>query len=593
MNNPLLSIVTGTYKRLDFLRSMIESVRAQIPDGIDYEFVIVDGGSTDGTVEWCAQQSDIHFIQHSKLLGAIKAFTDGANAARGEFVLLANDDVLFTTPGAIVRALAYLDAHPLCGAVAFADDRRAPGYGPNYHVQTIRALQADGHPVDVPYAQVGLFRRALGNIANWWDMHDPRQNTYGGDNYLSARLWELGFTVDAVEGVQVQDRIPQDDLRRHNQEVEQQAGSAYYRLYPNGVQIGTPADPDTFPERMRILYCPNYSPGYPHYKHGLRDALSRVGYVYELDYVAQGEQFTTAVHDWQPHLILTQFHDATTITPNVLAQARRFAPSAVVVNWNGDVYEDSLTSTAMLTLLTQVDLQLVVNAGVLPFYADKGIRAAYWQIGFEPVSESLPYAPSHDLLFQANAYKPERLQLGQALRQISPNTGLYGIGWPLANGNTLYQFEQGAALYRNCKIAIGDNMYGDKGFVSNRLFEALANGAFLLHQHVPGLEELTGLKAGVHYIEWMDIPDLRAKVAQYLPDEPSRRAIASAGEAFVRLHHNFDVRVEELFKLIQGIQEEQDQAEQERTATADSLARVRSALVPDPNVLNWADGIPR
>src|SRR5687767_6498686 len=58
MANPLISIVTGTYNRLDSLQRMIKSVRSQMPRHIAYELVIVDGGSTDGTLAWCEAQAD-------------------------------------------------------------------------------------------------------------------------------------------------------------------------------------------------------------------------------------------------------------------------------------------------------------------------------------------------------------------------------------------------------------------------------------------------------------------------------------------------------------------------------------------------------
>ncbi len=116
----ILSIVTGTFNRLQLLAEMIESVRATVPSSISYEFVIVDGGSTDGTLEWCKRQRDVVLIEQGALLGAIKAFNAGAYAARGQYVILANDDVLFHI-GSIVRAIVYLEEHPTCGAVAFAD----------------------------------------------------------------------------------------------------------------------------------------------------------------------------------------------------------------------------------------------------------------------------------------------------------------------------------------------------------------------------------------------------------------------------------------------------------------------------------------
>lgn len=582
----LLSIVTGTFQRLDYLRAMVESVRRQLPIGMTYEFVIVDAGSKDGTVEWAAQQNDIHFIQQGELLGAIKAFDAGCEAAQGEYVLLLNDDVL-VLDSAIIKALVHLETHPNCGAVAFGDKRPdGTKSGKYYEVGNLYGILPNGMPTGMHYAQCGLFRKWLGDACGWWGSRDKQfqpSHTYGGDNRLSAEIWMRGYTVDAVTGCAVDDRVAPDGLRERNHQQEKNIGSAYMRIYGNGVKINSlpkPENPQA--ERMRILYLPLFSPGYGRYKTGLFDALSNVGLVYEVDYVSNRAKVTSAVKDFQPHLILTQFHDANTIPPSALEALRTYAPGAVVVNWDGDVYMDQLTSPDMLELLKHVDLQLVVNADVLPIYAEQGIKAAYWQIGYEPVSNDLPSMPEHDILFMANAYSPARKELGAVLKELSHNVGIYGTGWGgLGSGNTFYKFDLGASLYRRCKIAVGDNQYGDKGFVSNRLFEALANGAFMLHQAIPGMEELTGLVDGVHYVSWTDYEDLGAKARSYLFNDAERQKIAAAGEAFVREHHSFDARVRELFEeLLPRI--EHGRSDERFETMADFVAEY-----------GGADGIPR
>ena len=54
-----VSVVSGTYNRLSRLKAMVNSVRSSVGVGIPYEIVLVDGGSTDGTLEWARAQSDI------------------------------------------------------------------------------------------------------------------------------------------------------------------------------------------------------------------------------------------------------------------------------------------------------------------------------------------------------------------------------------------------------------------------------------------------------------------------------------------------------------------------------------------------------
>lgn len=69
----VISAVTGTYNRLALLQKMVTSVRQSV-GGLLYEIILVDGGSTDGTLEWCRQQSDVMLIEQGKLLGAVEAF---------------------------------------------------------------------------------------------------------------------------------------------------------------------------------------------------------------------------------------------------------------------------------------------------------------------------------------------------------------------------------------------------------------------------------------------------------------------------------------------------------------------------------------
>lgn len=176
-----LDIVTGTHNRIDLLRRMIESARRYLHFGLPYRFIVVDGGSTDGTLQWCQAQPDVMLIEHGGLRGAIRAFTDGALAATADYVMLVNDDIEIIDYS-ILAAIAYLDEHPTCGAVAFADDRPAQSKPAGYHVQTMTVLSVDGRHISVPYAQVGLYRRWLGDLCGWWGADDPTfvSHTYGG-----------------------------------------------------------------------------------------------------------------------------------------------------------------------------------------------------------------------------------------------------------------------------------------------------------------------------------------------------------------------------------------------------------------------------
>lgn len=560
----MLSIVSGTYNRKHALQNMLQSARDTVPAGIDLGFVVVDGGSTDGTLEWLRTQSDVTLIEHGELRGAIPAFCDGAKAATGKYVVLANDDILFK-PGALLAGIVHLEEHVRCGGVAFADNRKNPYNPQGRHLVQMMPAWHRGKYHGVRYAQVGMFRKWLGDTVGWWGADDPdfTARTYGGDNYLSARIWELGYSIDEVPECRVDDLVIRDELRELNNGPPREKTShsdteAYYARFPEG----TPDLPDQMKiaqqdiRHLRILYLPIYEPGHAiqkQQKRGLRRALQKVGWVYELDYLASRNldgELLGILERWKPDVLLTQLHGADRITTDLARKIRQRYPKLLWVNWNGDYWPDGLIAEPMLKLLKYVNLQLVVNGSVLNTYQAHGIPAAYWQIGYEEPNGLLPDVQAHDVVFLGNAYHPSRKELETQLRSTGLNVGFYGNGWAQSDGECLYDFLTGRSLYMHALISLGDNMYPDAyGFVSNRLFQALAAGgeAMLLHQEVPGLRDLTGLVDGQHYVAWTDHGDLIDKIHYYLTHDDKRRAIAYAGHDFVREKHSFDARVYELF----------------------------------------------
>jgi glycosyltransferase involved in cell wall biosynthesis len=563
-----VSIVTGTWNRIDLLKSMIQSVRQYTHRGIPLEIVVCDAGSTDGTLEWLSTQSDVVVIADGELRGAISAFTRAAYAAKYDYVLMSNDDVLMIDYS-ILAALAYLEDHPQCGAVAFADDREAVGKPSGYHVQTMTVLSPEGQTISVPYAQVGLFRRWLGDLCGWWGAYDPQfqSHTYGGDNYLTARILEYGYSVDAVEGVRVKDIVANDSLRvqniAHEKRTLQQGGGYYQRFTtPPQMQARPLVDNPIKPVGLRTLYLPIFETGtYPHHpllKRGLREGLASYGAVVEVDYINEPYDLPALVKAWQPDILFTQCQrDLIDLTA-----AKDEQSEMLCLNWNGDVYLDALITPETLSWLkSNVDVQLVVNGAALPVYEREGVPAAYWQCAYEPVTERIFIAPenAYDIVLMGSAYSDKRRELARVLTSSPYHVGLVGSGWvgefePYNAGNSTYEFELSNAIRRSAKIEVGDNQYAqDTGFISNRVFDCLASGgALLLHQTVEQLEEFTGLEMGAHYVAWSDMDDLRKKIDYYMnPKHEAKRAkIVKCAYDYVKSHHSFQARLKQLFTEI-------------------------------------------
>jgi GT2 family glycosyltransferase/SAM-dependent methyltransferase len=110
----LTSIVVLTWNQLTYTQLCLESVRKHTH--LPYELIVVDNGSTDGTVEWLGEQPDLRLIRNAENLGFPKAANQGLAAARGENVLLLNNDTV-VSPGWLRRLLTHLHARPEVGLV--------------------------------------------------------------------------------------------------------------------------------------------------------------------------------------------------------------------------------------------------------------------------------------------------------------------------------------------------------------------------------------------------------------------------------------------------------------------------------------------
>lgn len=557
-----VSIVSGTYNRLPLLKKMIYSVRTSVR-GLSYEIILVDGGSTDGTQAWAKAQPDVKLIEHGKLYGAIKAYNDGAAAARGEYVVFANDDLTFVDD-ALTRALAFMYSQPGTGIGLFQTNRSRRGW----HHAEMPAHYPDGTMLSVPYNGVIIAARWLGNQLGWWSL--PGARTYGGDCAFVARCMEAGWPVVPLEGIRVDEPHVEDALKRVNvvpSGEDHPDTTAYLKRWPHGPELGRPRQFEAPPAARRILYAPIYEERHQvqhEQKRGLRRALQRIGIVREIDYIALGaETILQVAQAFQPDLVLTQCHYAEPFTPDHAVRLRDLLPRATIVNWNGDVYDRS-DNAPYVQMLKTFDLQTVVNASAVANYQKKGVRAAYWQIGYEP--DGVGHAPDagtprHDVIFLGNGYREERHVFGGFIRSLPYRTAIYGDFWPQgwAYPTTLYDFKQGCRLYQNARIALGDSDWskeGGRGFVSNRPFQAMvAGGCLMMQQQFDGCEELLGLVDGKHLVLWRDHDDLRAKLAYYLDPvhEAERAEIARAGQLEALRAHSFEARVAQLLDILKRI----------------------------------------
>ena len=97
-----VSIITSCYNRAATIRSAIESVLAQ--DYNDIEFIVVDGSSTDGSLDIIREYADrISIIISKPDHGMYEAINKGIRVATGEIIGLLHSDDFFYDNGVVGR----------------------------------------------------------------------------------------------------------------------------------------------------------------------------------------------------------------------------------------------------------------------------------------------------------------------------------------------------------------------------------------------------------------------------------------------------------------------------------------------------------
>lgn len=209
-----LAIVLGTYNRRAHLERALASARRCAGD-VEHAFVVVDGGSQDGSREYLVAQPDVCLItQRGPLTGAVRAFNLGFQFAieelDAEYLGHFNDDAECVTPGMWAKAVEMIEADPRAGGVAFEFD-------------TWGEYRWDHCAGDKPYVNYGVLRteaartvaRAQGDPTGT-KVWNPIYKTYAADTEAGAWLWKIGWTVLKAPGLKVHDLNVQDAMRNAN-----------------------------------------------------------------------------------------------------------------------------------------------------------------------------------------------------------------------------------------------------------------------------------------------------------------------------------------------------------------------------------------
>jgi glycosyltransferase involved in cell wall biosynthesis len=170
-----ISIITATLNRKEFIGAAIESVLAQ--EYPDFEHWIIDGGSSDGTLELLQRYPHLQVLSEPDR-GVFDAWNKGVDRARGDLIAILNSDDVYP-PGVFQSCAALLARSPWAQAVSGGCQifRTGPG---GVEVEMHRYQDPRRYQLSLRSATVGLpiinsrfFRRSVFDQVGRFDLDYP------------------------------------------------------------------------------------------------------------------------------------------------------------------------------------------------------------------------------------------------------------------------------------------------------------------------------------------------------------------------------------------------------------------------------------
>ncbi|HEU0080463.1 MAG TPA: NUDIX domain-containing protein [Candidatus Paceibacterota bacterium] len=191
LTKPIISIVLGSYNRRPFLKKAIRTIRE---NGITapYEIVVIDGGSSDGSIRYlCSQKDIITIVQHNNRYANDKKswgyyMNIALRSCHGTYIVMISDDCLLI-PGSIMNAFNLFEKELAdgnrIGGIAFYW-RNLP-YEKMYYVR-----QTLGHKLSTNH---GMYLRSALEEVGYCE--EDKYPFYYGDGDLSLKLWKSGYSI--------------------------------------------------------------------------------------------------------------------------------------------------------------------------------------------------------------------------------------------------------------------------------------------------------------------------------------------------------------------------------------------------------------
>ncbi|MFH1706080.1 MAG: glycosyltransferase family 2 protein [Patescibacteria group bacterium] len=207
-NNPLVSIIIPSFNTKDYLLACLDSIFKNTK--VDFEIIVVEGGSTDGSVnslkERFSKNEKFRLINLEQNVGPAAKRNYGIKRAKGKYLVFLDSDTL-VSPGWLKWPIAYLEKTPeIAGGqlkiMAMGDKERFDSVGEKisnlgFLVERARSAKDTGQfdrtePIFSGKTAGMIFKKDVVISAG---MFDPDYFIFWEEPDLCWRIWKLGYKI--------------------------------------------------------------------------------------------------------------------------------------------------------------------------------------------------------------------------------------------------------------------------------------------------------------------------------------------------------------------------------------------------------------
>lgn len=549
-DNQRFSFVILTHNRLDVTKDCIESI---LSTSSNYELILIDNASTDGTVEWLKSRVPFaKIIENKENLGVVKARNQGLKLTTADLVVMMDNDVVLQPGWFQDMSQPLREGYDIVGI---------EGWQLDHNWAASWKCQKPHERFDYLGGACNIFKRKVFETAGLLD--EGFSPAYYEDVDLCIRAKRAGFKLAWVPSNKIFHKEHSTLVHGQKQFSYQEAISRSHTRFAKKMRGELIVPHENLPKAERtfnIMYLGMQ------YDYGVRDRGE--SFEHANFYPALKEWRRTRNFEHFDFVDLGKTYGVQRMSEALLDRVRDFKPDilfSVFFDENHDPKRDVMRQISSMTKTVGwfcdshfrydnfdrpwadfLNYNVTTSAAAYDRYVREGLgnKVIKSQWFAAPPYKNLGIPQDISVTFVGQPHGDRRQVIDQ-IKNAGVDIQTYGTGWAQR-----LTFDGMIQIFNRSKINLNLNNACDVRFkqIKGRNFEVPACGGFLLTGHAENLQDY--YEIGKEIVTFTTTEDMIEKIKYYLSHDAEREAIAKAGYERTIRDHTFASRMDDIVSKI-------------------------------------------